>query len=202
MKIAIVGFGNVGRKFAELFSRAGCDVIVGLRSVPTEPLPYVHASIKEAAKAADMIALAIPFFACADVLPAIAEESKGKIVIDSTNPINSDWSPKLLGQENSAGEEVSRLLPESQVVKAFNTIFADVMSQPVRDGDRITAFVAGDDDRAKHVVADLAANVGYAPVDTGPLYTARYLESMAHLNIQIAVGQNGGTDAAFIYSQN
>ncbi|MEL6606285.1 MAG: NADPH-dependent F420 reductase [Cyanobacteria bacterium J06614_10] len=202
MKIAIVGFGNVGRKFAELFSKAGCDVIVGLRSVPTEPLPYAHVSIKEAAKAADMIALAIPFSACADVLPAIAEESKGKIVIDSTNPINSDWSPKLLGQENSAGEEVSRLLPESQVVKAFNTIFADVMSQPFRDGDRITAFVAGDDDRAKHVVADLAANVGYAPVDTGPLYTARYLESMAHLNIQIAVGQNGGTDAAFIYSQN
>lgn len=202
MKIAIVGFGNVGRKFAELFSKAGCDVIVGLRSVPTQPLPYAHVSIKEAAKAADMIALAIPFSACADVLPAIAEESKGKIVIDSTNPINSDWSPKLLGQENSAGEEVSRLLPESQVVKAFNTIFADVMSQPFRDGDRITAFVAGDDDRAKHVVADLAANVGYAPVDTGPLYTARYLESMAHLNIQIAVGQNGGTDAAFIYSQN
>lgn len=201
MKIAVIGYGNVGKKLSELFSKAGYDVILGLRSAPAESIPYPYASFKEAAKAADMIALAIPFSACADILPAIVEESKGKIVIDSTNPINPDWSPKLLGQENSAGEEVSRFLPESQVVKAFNTIFADVMGKPIKDGKQITAFVAGDDDSAKQIVANLAANVGYAPVDTGPLYTARYLESMAHLNIQIAVGQNGGTDAAFIYSQ-
>lgn len=201
MKIAVIGYGNVGRKFAELFFRAGYDIIVGLRSVPIDPIPYPHASLKEAAKAADVIALAIPFSACADVLPAITENSKGKIVIDSTNPLNPDWSPKLLDQEDSAGEAVSRLLPESHVVKAFNTIFADVMDEPVRDGKQITAFVAGDDDKAKHIVANIAADVGYAPIDTGPLYTSRYLESMAHLNIQIAVSQENGTDAAFIYSQ-
>ncbi|MEL7352743.1 MAG: NADPH-dependent F420 reductase [Cyanobacteria bacterium P01_A01_bin.116] len=201
MKIAVIGYGSVGKKFAELFCSVGYEVIVGLRSVPVNPIPYPHASFKEAAKAADMIALAIPFSACADVLPGIAEDSKGKVVIDSTNPLNPDWSPKLLGQEDSAGEEVSRLLPGAQVVKAFNTIFADVMDKPVRDGQQITAFIAGDDDSAKHIVANLAAKIGYAPVDTGPLYTARYLESMAHLNIQIAVGQEGGTDAAFIYSQ-
>ena len=202
MKIAVIGYGTVGKKFAELFCSAGYDVIVGLRSAPVDPIPYPQASFKEAAKAADTVALAIPFSACADVLPEIAEASKGKVVIDSTNPVNSDWSPKLLGQEDySAGEEVSRLLPDAQVVKAFNTIFADVMDKPVRDGKQITAFVAGDNDSAKHIVANLAAKIGYAPVDTGPLYTARYLESMAHLNIQIAVGQEGGTDAAFIYSQ-
>lgn len=201
MKIAILGFGNVGKQFANQFSKAGHEIIVGLRSVSNQELPYPFTTFKEAAEVADVIAIAIPFNACANVLPELAKATKGKIVIDSTNPLNDDWSPKLLGQENSASEEISRLLPEAHVVKAFNTIFADVMNKPVKNGQAITAFIAGDNDEAKQKVISLARDIGYTPVDTGLLYTARYLESMAHLNIQIAVGQGGGTNAAFIYSQ-
>ncbi|MEO0826560.1 MAG: NAD(P)-binding domain-containing protein [Cyanobacteria bacterium J06642_9] len=200
MKIAILGFGNVGQKFAELFNKAGHEIIIGLRSTPAQELPYPSASFKAAADLADAVALAIPFNACAKVLPELADVTKGKIIIDSTNPLNDDWSPKLLGQENSAGEAVSRLLPEAYIVKAFNTIFADAMGKSVGYGQPITAFIAGDNDQAKQTVITLAKDIGYAPLDTGPLYTARYLESMAHLNIQIAVGQGGGTNAAFIYS--
>jgi 8-hydroxy-5-deazaflavin:NADPH oxidoreductase len=199
MKIAILGFGNVGKQFANLFSRAGYEIIIGLRSAPSQELPYPSATFKEAAKVADVLAIAIPFMACNDVLPELAAATSGKIVIDSTNPLNADWSPKLLGQENSASEEISRLLPEAHVVKAFNTIFADVMNKPVRNGQAIAAFIAGDHYEAKQKVIALASDIGYVPIDTGPLYTARYLESMAHLNIQIAIGQGGGTDAAFIY---
>ena len=201
MKIAILGFGNVGQQFAHLFSNAGHEIVIGLRSTPSQALPYTSASFKEAAEIANIIAIALPFTACLDVLPELAKATTGKTVIDSTNPLNADWSPKLLGQENSAAEEISRLLPDAEVIKAFNTIFADVMSHPVKDGQAITAFVAGDSDRAKQQVMALASDVGYTPIDTGLLYTARYLESMAHLNIQIAVGQSGGTDAAFIYLQ-
>jgi 8-hydroxy-5-deazaflavin:NADPH oxidoreductase len=200
MKIAILGFGNVGKQFANLFSKAGHDIVVGLR-VLNQELSYPSATFKAAAAVADVVAIAIPFTACADVLPELAEVTKGKIIIDSTNPLNTDWSPKLLGQENSASEEISRLLPEAYVVKAFNTIFADVMNEPVKNGQVITAFIAGDNDEAKQKIAALARGIGYAPIDTGLLYTARYLESMAHLNIQIAVGQGGGTNAAFIYFQ-
>ncbi len=201
MKIAILGFGNVGKQFANLFSKAGHEIIIGLRSVPNPELSYFSETFKEAAAVADIVAIAIPFTACADVLPELAEVAKGKIVIDSTNPLNADWSPKLLGQGNSASEEINRLLPEAYVVKAFNTIFADVMNKPMKDGQSITAFIAGDNDEAKQKVIALASDIGYAPIDTGLLYTARYLESMAHLNIQIAVGQGGGTNAAFIYLQ-
>jgi 8-hydroxy-5-deazaflavin:NADPH oxidoreductase len=199
MKIAILGFGNVGKKFASLFGKAGHEIIIGLRSVSNQELLYPSATFKAAAAVADVVAIAIPFTACADVLPELAEVTKGKIVIDSTNPLNADWSPKLLGQENSASEEISRLLPKAYVVKAFNTIFADVMDKPVSGEQAITAFIAGDNEEAKQKVMTLASDIGYAPIDTGSLYTARYLESMAHLNIQIAVGQGGGTDAAFIY---
>jgi 8-hydroxy-5-deazaflavin:NADPH oxidoreductase len=202
MRIAILGFGNVGKQFANLFSRAGHEVVVGLRSAANQELPYSTAIFTEAAEAADIVAIAIPFAACADVLPELVEVTKGKVVIDSTNPLNSDWSPKLLGQENSAAEEISRLLPNAHIVKAFNTIFADVMNEPVRNGQALTAFIAGDNVDAKQKVIALANDIGYAPVDTGPLYTARYLESMAHLNIQIAAGQGGGTNAAFLYVQH
>lgn len=177
--------------------------MIGLRSVSDQELPYPSATFKAAAAAAEVVAIAIPFTACMDVLPELAEATKGKVVIDSTDPLNADWSPHLLGQENSASEEISRLLPEAHIVKAFNTIFADVMNQPAIaiDGQAITAFIAGDDDEAKQKVMALVSQIGYAPVDTGPLYTARYLESLAHLNIQIAVGQGGGTKAAFVYHQ-
>jgi 8-hydroxy-5-deazaflavin:NADPH oxidoreductase len=201
MKIAILGFGNVGKQFANLFSNAGHEIVIGLRSVLNQELPYPFATFKEAAEVADVVAIAIPFTACANVLPELASVTKGKIVIDSTNPLNPDWSPQLLGQENSASEEISRLLPEAYVVKAFNTIFADVMNEPVKDGKAITAFIAGDHDEAKRKIIALASDIGYAPIDTGLLYTARYLENMAHLNIQIAVAQGCGTNAAFIYLQ-
>jgi 8-hydroxy-5-deazaflavin:NADPH oxidoreductase len=201
MKIAILGFGNVGKQFANLFSQAGHEIILGLRSVPTQELPYPSATLKEAADIADIIAIAIPFVACVDVLPELAEVTAGKTIIDSTNPLNADWSPKFLGQETSASEEISRLLPGANVVKAFNTIFADRMSEPIIDGKAITAFIAGDQDEAKQKIIALARDMGYAPIDTGRLYTARYLESMAHLNIQIAVSQGGGTNAAFVYLQ-
>lgn len=199
MKIAILGFGNVGKQFASLFSRVGHEVLIGLRSPSDQKLLYSSATFKEAAEQADVVAIAIPFSACAEVLPEISEVTRGKIVIDSTNPLNADWSPVLLGQENSAAEEISRLLPEANVIKAFNTIFADVMDKPVRDGQVITAFIAGNNKEAKQKVITLASEIGFAPIDTGDLYTARYLESMAHLNIQIAVRQGGGTNVAFIY---
>jgi len=70
-----------------------------------------------------------------------------------------------------------------------------------RLGVPVTAFVAGDDAEARQQVSSLARSMGFAPIETGPLSTARYLEAMAHLNIAIAVGQSGGTDAAFLYDQ-
>jgi 8-hydroxy-5-deazaflavin:NADPH oxidoreductase len=143
-----------------------------LRSTVNQELSYPVATFKEATEAADVVAIALPFTACTDVLPELVEVTKGKIIIDSTNPLNADWSPKLLGQENSASEEISRLLPDAYVIKAFNTIFADVMNEPAKGGQPITAFIAGDNNDAKQKVIALASDIGYAPVDTGPLYTA------------------------------
>ncbi|MEM6351368.1 MAG: NAD(P)-binding domain-containing protein [Cyanobacteria bacterium P01_D01_bin.14] len=199
MKIAILGYGRVGQTFASLFSRAGHAVVIGTRAGSSRSIPYPALGFREAAAAAEAVAIAIPFSACLTVMPALVDVTQGKLVIDSANPLYPDWSPLLLGQENSAAEEIARLLPGAHVVKAFNTIFADAMVKPVRQGIAISAFIAGDDDSAKHTVMTLAQDIGYAPVNVGPLRSARYLEGLAHLNIQIAFSQDTGTSAAFAY---
>ena len=198
MNIAILGNGNVGKQLHDLLSNNVNSVVLCSRNSTEQ-----HPSYIQGVNNAEVVLLAIPFTALAEVLPELRTSLKGKIVVDCTNPLNQDWSPLLLGQENSAGEEAARLLPDSYVVKAFNTIFADVMTpeRQLRSGLRSTAFIAGDDLDAKKVIIELAKDAGFEPLDVGPLTMSRYLEAMAHLNIQIAVGQKGGTNAAFIYHQ-
>jgi len=198
MKIAVFGAGSVGARLAALFTEAGQEVLICTRHGGADAHTFVAG-----ASAADVIVLALPYTALAGVLPPLLPILVGKPVVDCSNPLNADWSPMLLGQENSAAEELARLLPGAAVIKAFNTIFADVMprARHDRDGQLITAFIAGDVAAAKQEVMRLAGLAGFAQVDAGPLRMARYLEAMAHLNIQIAMGRGGGTNAAFLYHQ-
>lgn len=200
MQIAFIGSGNVARALGALLEAAGHGVLFGMRD-GAAPSVGRALPIEEAAARADAVILAVPFAATRELLPPLAGVLAGKLVIDATNPVNADWSPMLLGQENSAGEEIARLLPASRIVKAFNTVFADVMrpDRLVREGQRVTCFVASDHDEAATAVMELARGAGFAPRAVGPLKMARHLEAMAHLNIQLAVGMKGGTGAAFIY---
>jgi predicted dinucleotide-binding enzyme len=205
MKIGFIGGGSVGSSLANLLQAGGHEVTVGVRDAREKraDATYRVAAIADAVKTAEVVFVALPYDALAMALPPLADALSGKIVVDVSNPVKADWSPKLLGEENSAGEETRRLLPESKVVKAFNTIFADVMrpDRLDRDGQRITAFVASDDLGAADTVAGLARDAGFAPVIAGPLKLARQLEALAHLNIALAVAQGGGTDAALVYDQ-
>jgi 8-hydroxy-5-deazaflavin:NADPH oxidoreductase len=205
MKIAFIGGGNLGGNLANLFKHAGHDVVVGLRQLKhVRPnRTYDVALVDDAIQDADLVVLALHYQACTELLTSISGALIGKIVVDATNPLNTDWSPMFLGQENSAAEENARLLPGVFLVKAFNTIFADNMmsEKQNRKGNKITAFIAGDDAAANNVVADLARDAGFLPQLCGDLKMSRYLEAMANLNIAIAVKMKGGTDGAFIYDK-
>jgi 8-hydroxy-5-deazaflavin:NADPH oxidoreductase len=200
MKIGILGAGNVARQLAALFTAAGDEVLLSEREPrAANGSEYSTGTFAEATAFGEIVIVAIPFSAAGEVLSAARENLRGKIVIDATNPLGADWSPIFLG-EDSAGEQTARLLPEAKVVKAFNTIFADVMRRAADfKGQKITAFYCGDDPAANRAVGRLLEKIGFEPLETGGLKNARYLEAMAHLNIQIAVGMNGGTDAAFKY---
>jgi len=209
MKLAIIGAGNVGRRLAKLFAIAGHDILIGSRDL--ERAQAIASTLGEAATGmtyADAAASANAVFLTTpwakEVTLNVARELgdlSGKIVVDCTNPLAPDYMSNLLGHTTSAAEEIAKVLPEARLVKAFNTIFADVMEPGKQQfmGAKGTGFYCGDDPQAKAVVAQLIADAGFEPVDAGALKNARYLEPMAQLNIQIAYGQGGGTDVAFRY---
>ncbi len=204
MKIGIIGAGNVGQKLGGLIKNGGHEIVFGTQNPANRNVEGSEVlSIQEAIDFADIVIFAIPFTAYNSLLPKLKDSLSGKIVIDVTNPLNEDWSPLLLGAEDSGGEMVVRMLPDSRVVKAFNTIFADIMTPEGlnRNGHKVTAFIAGNDEQAVEAVRGLAVDMGCAPVVAGSIKNARYFEAIAHLNIQLAVVQGGGTNAAFVYFQ-
>jgi 8-hydroxy-5-deazaflavin:NADPH oxidoreductase len=192
MKVAIIGAGNVGKALATSITRAGHDVTLTAknRERAAEAAREVGATTADGNAAAvadaDLVILAVPFVGAADeVSDDIRDAVAGKTVIDVTNPLKADYSG--LATDTSAAEEFQKLLPDANVVKAFNTIFAANQAAPNRD---IDGFVAGDDDKAKQIVISLVDSMGFTPLDVGPLRAARFLEGMAYINIGLNA-QNG-----------
>ena len=186
MKVAIIGAGNVGKALATSIARAGHDVMISASSPESAQRAAsaigVHAAPSNNAAVADaeVVILAVPFVgAGAEVAAEIRDSVAGKTIVDVTNPLKPDYSG-LATDGSSAAEEFQRLLPEASVVKAFNTIFATNQASPSTD---IDGFVAGDDDKAKQRVISLVESIGFAPIDVGPLTSARHLEGMAFINI-------------------
>ena len=122
----------------------------------------------------------------------------GKVVIDITNPLTADYMGLTLGYSTSAAEEIARAVPEAEVVKAFNTVFAQVLSEGADFGNSQTVpvFVASDSERAKQTAKSLAESMGFMTVDAGGLRNARYLEPLAGLNIYLGYGAGLGTSIA------
>jgi hypothetical protein len=186
MKVAIIGAGNVGKALAGSITRAGHDVTISARSVESaraaaEQTGAAAAESNVAAvEGADVVILAVPYVAAgASVADEIRDAAAGRTVVDATNPIEPDGSG-LATDGTSAAEEFQRHLPDANVIKAFNTLFASNQANPSAD---IDAYVAGDDGDAKATVMSLVDSMGFAPVDVGPLQAARHLEGMALINI-------------------
>lgn len=186
MKVAIIGAGNVGKALATSITRAGHEVTLSASSpesaqeAAAEVGAQAAATNTDAINGADVVILAVPFVgAGADVAAEIRDVVDGKTIVDVTNPLKPDYSG-LATEGSSAAEEFQKLLPEANVVKAFNTIFASNQASPSTD---IDGYVAGDDDKAKQRVISLVESIGFSPVDVGPLSSSRHLEGMAFINI-------------------
>jgi hypothetical protein len=209
MKLAVIGTGNIGSRLARLFALANHEVFIGSRDPKKAEAIAISlgkvakgVTYAEATSNADVIVLATPWANDATLATIRGlGDLTGKIVVDCTNPLAPDYMSNTLGHTTSSAEEIAKQLPGAKVVKAFNTIFADVMEPGKQTfGDyQGTGFYCGDDLKAKEVVATLIQDAGFEPVDAGVLQNARYLEPMAQLNIQIAYGLGGGTDVAFRY---
>lgn len=199
MKIAIVGTGNVGRALGRAWRQAGHEIVFAVRDITTDKAKqlaaegYMIAATADAAKPAEMILLAVPWTEIANVIEALGD-TKGKIIVDATNPLTSDLE-LALGFDDSAGETVALLAPGALVVKAFNTTGADNMAHAKDFAAKPAMFVAGDDADAKTRVQALAEDIGFEAIDAGPLSASRYLEPMAMQWIKLAFGGSGTTFA-------
>ncbi|MDI6719855.1 MAG: NADPH-dependent F420 reductase [Methanomicrobiales archaeon] len=188
MRLAIIGKGNVGTALGRGLSRAGHDIRFGHRD-PREP-------VREAAEWGEAIILAVPFSAVNDVVRAVGPAADGKPLIDVTNALDENME-LAIGFTTSAAEELQKRLPGARVIKAFNTVFAQNQSSGRLGGEQLTAFIAGDDAEAKRTAVQLARDIGFDPVDVGPLKSARYLEPMAIMLIGLGYGLNMGTGIGY-----
>jgi len=196
--ISIIGAGNVGKALSTAFVRAGHTVTIASRdpedagAVAAATGATAATSNVAAATAGDIVILAIPATSFADVAAEIAPAVAGKPVVDVTNRIGFGANGPEIDTTSSNAEALAELLPEANVVKAFNTLFGSNMADPITGGVQLDGFVAGDDDVAKASVLELVGSVGLHAVDVGPLVRARQLEGLSFLNMTLNI-VNGGT---------
>jgi predicted dinucleotide-binding enzyme len=193
MRIAVLGTGVVGRSLAGRLVESGHDVVLGSRSATNEAAvgwaaeagPRAKAAtFFDAAAEAEVVINATPGAVSLEVLAAASTKNlAGKVLIDVANPLDhsAGFPPSLsISNTDSLAETIQRAFPTARVVKALNTMRADVMVAPDRlaGGDH-DVFMAGDDAEAKEVVAGLLREFGWRPEhirDLGPLEAARGLE--------------------------
>jgi NADPH-dependent F420 reductase len=139
---------------------------------------------------ADIIILATPYEAQAEIAESIREVANQKIVISIANPLNTTYDALVTNPDTSAAEELQALLPHAKVVKAFNTTYAANFSQTVIDGKQADAFIAGNHDAALKTTAELVKTTGFNPIIAGKLSVSRTLEAMQLLLIQLTMKYN------------
>ena len=203
MKVLVIGAGNMGSGFVKQLTAAGHSVSVTARDAAkaaSVAAQYPNVKAVPAAAAAegqDLVILATGYGDAVTALQSVGN-LQGKVVVDITNPLTADYMGLTLGHSTSAAEEIAKAIPGALVVKAFNTVLAQVLGQgsALADGSKVTVFYAGDDVSAKTTVKTLAESLGFAAVDAGGLNNARYLEPVAGLNIYFAYGAGRGTAIA------
>jgi len=203
MKIGILGAGSVGGTLGTAWANKGHKICFGVRRPDTPEMtdllrtigPAARAgSAAEAAAFGETVVLATPWQS--DVLRS-AGDLTGKVLLDCTNPLQPNLAGLELGTTISAGEKVAEWAPGARVVKIFNSTGYNNMANPVYPAGPATMFYCGDDEGAKAVAARLASDIGFEPVDAGPLRNARLLEPLAMLWIWLAVFGGMGREFAF-----
>ncbi|HEV2111446.1 MAG TPA: NADPH-dependent F420 reductase [Gammaproteobacteria bacterium] len=211
MRIGILGSGLMGAKLGTIFARAGHEVVFSyarseqkLKSLAKEAGGKAKAGMpREAAQGADAVLLAVHWSRVGDVLKQ-AGDLAGKTVITCSLPMNDDNTDLVVAHTSSGAEELGKMIPKAKVVVAFNTVPSEVffgVYEARRKANRPSLVYCGDDQAAKDLAAKLIGDVGFEPVDAGPLRIARFIEPFVLLIAQLAYEGTGGPELAYRFER-
>jgi predicted dinucleotide-binding enzyme len=211
MRVGILGSGLMGGKLGRLFARGGHQVVFSyarstqkLKRLAKDAKENARAGTpREAAQDADALLLAVHWSRIDDVLKQAGDLS-GKVIVSCSLPMNADNTGLVIGHTTSGAEALAKKVPKARVVCAFNTVPSEVffgVYEARRKARRPSLVYCGDDARSKEVAADLIRDVGFDPVDAGPLRIARYTEPFALLIGQIAYEGQEGPELAYRFER-
>lgn len=184
--ITILGTGTMGTAIAGIAEKGGNTVQL-LGSKDTDQIVT-----------GDIVVLAVPYPAIKEVLAQRADQLTGRVVADITNPVNFETFDSLtVPADSSAAAEIAAALPDSKVLKAFNTTLGPTLAAGVIGGRPTTVLIAGDDTDAKTQLAGIITAGGLQAVDAGTLRRARELEALGFLQITLAATEKVGWTGGF-----
>jgi 8-hydroxy-5-deazaflavin:NADPH oxidoreductase len=176
--LSILGTGNMGQAIAGIAAKGGHSV------------QQLGASDLDTPVTGDVVVLAIPYPAVADVIAKRGDQLAGKIIVDITNPLNFETFDSLVvPADSSAAAEIAAALPQSRVLKAFNTTFAGTLAAGTVGPLTTTVLIAGDDADAKTALAGIVTSGGLNAIDAGSLDRARELEALGFLQLTLAANE-------------
>jgi hypothetical protein len=189
--VSIIGLGNMASALAERALAGGNTVeIIGRDPAKAKEvagkLAGATVGATGAPPAGDIVILAVPYASAAEVVSQYGDALSSKIVIDITNPVAPDVQGLVTPEGSSGAQEIAKTAPAgAQVVKAFNTVFANVLVASAAKGRLLDVFIAGDNAQAKAEVSTFVKSLGLQPLDAGPLPMARALENAGLLEISL-----------------
>jgi 8-hydroxy-5-deazaflavin:NADPH oxidoreductase len=176
--ISILGTGNMGQAIASIAAKGGHSV----QQLGTDDV--------DTAVSGDIVVLAVPYPAVSAVIAQRGESLAGKVVVDITNPLNFETFDSLVvPADSSAAAEIAAALPQSRVLKAFNTTFAGTLAAGTVGPLTTTVLIAGDDADAKTALAGIVTSGGLNAIDAGSLDRARELEALGFLQLTLAANE-------------
>ena len=211
MRIGILGSGLMGAKLGTLFARAGHEVVFSyarserkLERLAREAGNNARAGTPgDAARGADALLLAVHWSRVDDVLKRAGKVS-GKVIVTCSLPMSVDDGRLVIAHTSSGAEALAKKARGAKVVSAFGTVPSEVLFgvfAAKRKARRPSMVYCGDDKRAKGIAAKLIRDVGFDPVDAGPLRIARYLEPFTLLIAQLAYEGEGGPELAYRFER-
>jgi len=198
----------MGGKLGTIFAHAGHEVVFSyarserkLKRLAREARGHARAGTpREAARNADALLLAVHWSRVGDVLKQAGDLS-GKVIVSCSLPMNADDTKLVIGHTSSGAEALAKKLRKADVVCAFSSVpsevLFDVFEARRRTRRRPSLVYCGDDTHAKRVAASLIRDVGFEPMDAGPLRIARYLEPLSLAMAQLAYEGDEGPEIAY-----